>query len=199
MRILTAIGFVLVAAVFLVMYLAVRAGLSTRSEPTAAERIVARAARRLAVPSGVRDRKNPVPFSPAVWAEASAHFADHCAICHGNDGSGQTELGRALYPRSPDMRQPDTQGLSDGELYWIIENGVRLTGMPAWGQGGPDDLDTWKLVHFLRRLKELTPEQLGAMQLLNPRSPAELEEERADERFLAGEEVGPSPHAAHVH
>ena len=61
------------------------------------------------------------------------------------------------------MRLAPTQDKTDGELYWIIENGIRLTGMPAWGTGGPDDVDTWKLVHFIRRLNELTPEQLKAM------------------------------------
>jgi len=92
------------------------------------------------------------------------------------------------------MRLPPTQNKSDGELYWIIENGIRLTGMPAWGKGGEDDADSWKLVHFVRRLGDLTPEQLKEMQAGNPKSPAELEEEKADERFLAGEDVTPPHH-----
>ena len=141
---------------------------------------------------------NPVAFSPEVFVESRAHFADHCASCHANDGSGQTEIGQNLFPRAPDMRLPATQNLTDGELYWIIANGVRLTGMPAWGTGGPDDADSWKLVHFIRRLKELSPADLKAMQGLNPKSRAEIEEEQADERFLAGEEPDePSPDAHH--
>ena len=99
--------------------------------------MMARTARRWAVPAAARKAPNPIAFSPEVWAEARAHFADHCASCHGNDGRGATELGRNLFPRAPDMRLPDTQNLTDGELYWIIENGVRLTGMPAWGPAGP--------------------------------------------------------------
>ena len=143
---------------------------------------------------------NPVSFSPTVWAESRAHFADHCATCHANDGGGQTEIGQRLYPRAPDMRLRETQELSDGELYWIIENGVRLTGMPAWGPGGGGDLDTWKLVHFIRRLKELTPEQLAEMKALNPRSPEEIREELEDQRFLSGEPVEPtSTDASHRH
>jgi hypothetical protein len=96
------------------------------------------------------------------------------------------------------MRRAATQDKTDGELYWIIENGIRLTGMPAWGVGGGNDTDTWKLVHFIRHLRELTPEQLKEMAALNPRSPEEIEEERADERFLAGEDAAPSP-APHHH
>ena len=63
-------------------------------------------------------------------------------------------MGRNLYPKAPDMRQSGTQRLSDGELYWIIENGVRLTGMPSWGDGSGNDQDTWKLVHVVRHMTE---------------------------------------------
>ena len=96
-------------------------------------------------------------------------------------------MGRGLYPRAPDMRAAATQSLTDGELFHIIENGVRLTGMPAFGSG-ENDPDTWKLVHFIRRLNQLSPEQLKDMEAFNPRSPAEIEEERADQQFLAGQD-----------
>ncbi len=163
-------------------------GFSARAEPTMPERVIARAARRFAVPRGARDAQNPLPFTPESWSEARSHFADHCAICHGNDGRGNTEIGRNLYPKAPDMQLSDTQRLSDGELYWIIENGVRLTGMPAWGNGTGDDADTWKLVHFIRHLSELSAVQLKEMEALNPRSPAELEEEQQDRDFLEGKD-----------
>lgn len=174
-------------------------GFSARTLPTPAERVVMRAIHRWSVPASARVLKNPVAFSPLVWAESRAHFADHCASCHANDGSGSTEIGRNLFPKAPDMRLAATQDKSDGEIYWIIENGIRLTGMPAWGRGGPDDVDTWKLVHFVRRLSELTPEQLKQMAAANPKSPAELQEEKDDERFLAGDDVTPVPGAPHHH
>jgi len=142
---------------------------------------------------------NPVAFSPEVWADGRAHFADHCAICHGNDGRGDTEIGRSLYPKTPDMRLPDTQRLTDGELYWIIENGVGLTGMPAWGDGSGTDTDTWKLVHVVRHLNELTDEHLKEMGVLNPKTPAELEEERQDRNFLEGKEPDAPPPASLHH
>lgn len=174
-------------------------GFSTRTPPTALERVVVRAIHRWSVPASARDLKNPVAFSPEIWAEGRAHFADHCASCHGNDGRGDTAVGRNLFPKAPDMRLASTQDKSDGELYWIIENGVRLTGMPAWGNGGDDDLDSWKLVHFVRHLAALTPDHLKGMAAANPKSPAELEEEKEDERFLAGEDVAPSAGAPHHH
>jgi mono/diheme cytochrome c family protein len=183
----------LVAVAGVGLWIARANGFSTRTPPTAIERVVMQGLHWLSVPRAARAAANPVAFSPAVWAQSRAHFADHCASCHANDGSGNTDLGRGLFPRAPDMRLALTQDKTDGELYWIIENGVRLTGMPAWGAGGGDDADTWKLVHFIRRLKELTPEQLKQMAALNPRSPGEIEEEKADERFLAGEDVESSP------
>ena len=187
---------VVVVAVITGVALRRAGGFSARAEPTAAERVIARAARRWAVPRGADTARNPVLFSPDVWADARAHFADHCATCHANDASGHTTLGQNLYPKAPDMRLPATQDLSDGELYWIIENGVRLTGMPAWGDGGPDDSDTWKLVHFIRHAKELTPEHIKEMEADNPKSPAEIEEEREENRFLSGQDDTPAapPH-----
>ncbi len=91
-----------------------------------------------------------------------AHFADHCAVCHGNDGKGQTAFGKGLYPRPPDLSAPATQDLSDGELFYVIENGVRFTGMPAFGGEGPPAL-TWHLVTFIRHLPSLTPEEKAAL------------------------------------
>jgi hypothetical protein len=189
---------VIVAVVGAVAFIGSAQGFSARSEPSALERVVARTMRSWAVPRRMRNRTNPVAFSPEVWADSRAHFADHCATCHANDGSGNTEIGRNLYPRAPDMRLADTQRLTDGELYWIIENGVRLTGMPAWGEGGDNDQDSWKLVHFIRHLKDLTPEQVDQMKSLNPKTPDELKEEEEDRQFLEGKDDQPSP-ADHDH
>jgi len=134
--------------------------------------------------------------------EALAHFADHCAGCHGNDGSGQTELGRSFYPPAPDMRAAATQQLTDGEIFSIIERGIRLTGMPAWGTGTPEgEHQSWALVHFVRRLPSLTPEDIVKMESLNPRSPDQFREEEEIRRFLAGDDADPpvAPSAPHRH
>ena len=155
----------------------VRRGFSARDEPSAVERYVARSVRSLAVPQRARALKNPVALTPDVLADARGHFANHCATCHGNDGSGNTTIGRNLYPKAPDMRRDDTQRLTDGELYSIIQNGIRMTGMPAWGKEGDEhDEDSWKLVHLIRHLRELTPAQLKAMERMNPKTTAEIEE-----------------------
>jgi mono/diheme cytochrome c family protein len=155
----------------------------------------------LAIPRQARDAKNPVASSPAVLEEAMEHFADHCANCHANDGSGNTAIGRGMYPKAPDMRSAGTQDLTDGELFYIIHNGIRFTGMPAFGSGREDDPDeaSWKLVYFIRRLPHITIEELERMKEMNPKTPADLKEEEALEKFLRGEGAAPTPdgHTSH--
>ncbi|HEX6641051.1 MAG TPA: c-type cytochrome [Thermoanaerobaculia bacterium] len=178
----------------------VRSGLSAHDEPTRIEATVARTVRHWAVPSELRDAKNAVPLTPQVLAEARAHFADHCAGCHGNDGKGASGMGKQMYPKTPDMTAAATQSLSDGELFSIIENGVRLTGMPGFGSGTAESAyGSWSLVHFIRHLPKLTTEEMAEMQKLNPKSPDEWQQIQAEEAFLAGEDEAPTPAAAHHH
>lgn len=181
-------------------YTVVRRGLSAHEEPSSIEAVLARTMRRLATPASVRGQRNPVQTTDAVLGQGLEHYADHCASCHANDGSGDTEIGRGLYPRVPDMRGSDTQSLSDGELFSIIEHGIRLTGMPAWGTGTPEgERDSWALVHFIRRLPTLTESDITRMEQLNPKTAEQWREEEEARRFLAGEDAKPAPAAPHEH
>jgi mono/diheme cytochrome c family protein len=167
-------------------------GIGARKQPGRIETAVSRALRSAAIPENAKRLANPVAATPDVLAEGMEHFADHCAPCHGNAGNGDTPLGRGMYPRPPDMRLTPTQQLSDGELFYIIENGVKLTGMPAFGDGtGESTAESWALVHFVRRLPQLTPNQVQRMATMNPRTNGEwrqMEEERA---FLEGRTSAP--------
>jgi len=164
-----------------------RHGFSAHDEPTRMEASVARAMRHWSAPADLRGERNPLPLTPQLLGEARAHWADHCASCHGNDGRGKTVIGEHLYPRAPDMTLRATQSLSDGELFSIIENGVRLTGMPGWGNGTAESAyGSWGLVHFIRHLPRLTPEEIQEMEALNPASPEEIRERIAEEEFLNG-------------
>lgn len=176
------IAIVLLAGAGLV---ALRGGISARPEPSAAEAAVARRIRDLAIPASDRVRRNPHAQSSAALTAGRAHFADHCAVCHGNDGKGRTQFGRGLYPRPPDLTRPATQGLSDGELFFIIENGVRFTGMPAFHVEGATD-PSWHLVTFVRHLPSLSADERHEMERLNPRSPAEWRELQEEDEFLDG-------------
>jgi mono/diheme cytochrome c family protein len=177
-------------------------GFSARERPSALERWMARGARNMAAPADAKDRTNPIPNSTEVLVEARTHWADHCAGCHANNGSGDTEMGKRMYPPAPDMRLPETQQMTDGELFFVIQNGIRMTGMPAWGGGSRanthhDEQDSWKLVQFIRHLPQVTAEEEREMQSLNPKSPDELKEEQEEKEFLNGEE--PHEHTEHQH
>ncbi len=148
--------------------------------------MAARKAHRLAIPANARLAQNPVLASAEELRDARLHFADHCAICHANDGGGKTMVGDGLYPKPPDLRLEETQNLTDGELFWIIENGVRFTGMPAFSTGGEHGgaLDSWKLVHFIRHLPRLTAAERVEMERYNPKGPDDRAEEQKENEFL---------------
>lgn len=192
----------LVVAALAYGLIVLRHGISARKEPSPVEIRVARAVRHLAIPRLDRDEENPWKdvATADVMKDAREHFADHCAQCHANDGSGDTEMGKSLYPRAPDMRLPATQNLSDGELYYIIRNGVPLTGMPAWGDPHFDqDDDSWQLVLFIRHLPQLTAEELKDMESYNPKGKMEMEEEPTDVPAGAGTKPSGKPGEEHHH
>ena len=171
-------------------------GFSAREKPSSVEEWIARNARSAAIPPDAKVRANPIPKSEEAIREARAHWADHCAFCHANNGSGETQMGRNLYPPPPDLRGNATQQMRDGELFYFIVNGIRLSGMPAWGSGHGED-DSWKLVHFIRHLPQLSSSEQKEMEKLNPKSPAELDKDDKKENVLRGNkshEMKPTHH-----
>jgi len=189
---------VVLGAVGAGMALLLRGGISAKVEPTHAEAVIARKLRSLGIPGKYRQLSNPLSISKEVIEAGRGHFADHCAVCHANDGSGQTQMGRNLYPRAPDLRLAQTQQLGDGELFYIIENGVRLTGMPGWGDGTEEGRRaSWHLVHFIRHLSRLTPREKLEMEQINPKSPEEWREMQEDQEFLKGKEPANREDAHH--
>ena len=196
---LAGIALLLIAALGLMM---IRRGFSARDKPTWMEAFAASSVRSLAVPAKAKRMSNPVPNTAENLTEARAHWSDHCAVCHGNDGKGNTTIGKNLYPKAPDMNLPATQNMTDGELYYTIQNGIRLTGMPAWGKAVDTDEDSWKLVHFIRHLPQLTPEDEQEMERLNPKGPQERQEEQEEEQFLNQDRPttqAPKPPTHHNH
>jgi mono/diheme cytochrome c family protein len=179
----------------------IRTGFSARGTPSTFEKLAATTVRELAVPSNYRKLHNPFPDSAENIQAGMEHFSDHCATCHSNDGSGDTMFGKGMYPKPPDMRRAETQNKSDGELYYIIENGVRLSGMPAFGEehGAGADVDTWKLVLFLRHLPNLNAKELKRMESLNPKTEEERQEEEQEQEFLRGESPQNQGNEAHHH
>jgi len=198
-KLLIVIVVLLVLAPWFVIARLVYSGISARVKPGKFETWMATQTRKLAMPQSEKEHKNPFPANETILKEAREHFADHCAICHANDGSGNTAMGRGLSPQAPDMRLAATQSRTDGELYSIIHNGVRFTGMPAWGPDGKDE-DSWKLVLFIRHLPQLNADEIKEMEKYNPKSDSERAEEQEEEDFLSGKSDGnASKHDSHQH
>jgi mono/diheme cytochrome c family protein len=201
LRVLAWLAFLVIVMIAGAMLVLQGRGVSARPEPSGIETRAALFMRGWLTPSTYKGLKNPVSATGENFVAAREHFADHCATCHANDGSGNTEMGRNLYPKAPDMRLARTQDLSDGELFYFIENGVRLTGMPAWSTGTPEgERASWQLVHFIRRLPSLTADDVAAMEPFNPTSHAQMDEEKKTQDFLNGGDpppAPPDPHAGH--
>jgi len=202
--ILIVVGLAVVGVIVAIAASVLHDGLSSRATPSKLETAIARNVHRLAIPSNARSAQDPVIASEEDLRVARLHFADHCATCHDNDGSGHTMIGDGLYPKPPDLRIPETQNLTDGELFWIIENGVRFTGMPAFGNaaehgghgGAPD---SWKLVHFIRHLPHLTSAERAEMERYNPKGPEDRAEEQEENDFLSGATPKAKPESQNHH
>jgi mono/diheme cytochrome c family protein len=108
--------------------------------------------------------KNPFAGSAEAAREGLVHYKEMCVTCHGAPGIDPSEIGEGLNPPAPDLTLPKVQALSDGELFWLLQNGIRMSGMPGFGPTH-NDQEVWNIVTFLRRLPEITPEE---QKLLKP-------------------------------
>ena len=125
-------------------------GFRASSQPSTFESAVARSLRNFAIPRAEHRSTNPVANDPVAVARGRELFLARCASCHGVDGRGATVVGANEYPRASNLRAQKTQTLSDGDIHYIIENGIQLTGMPA--MRAHDPAETWDLVAYIRNI-----------------------------------------------
>lgn len=123
-------------------------------QPSKVETALANMAKDVVIPIEAKNLRNPLPANEEVVRDAQQIYVRSCTICHGMDGHARTDLGRGMYPPAMDLTSPHVQKWTDAELFWIIQNGVRLTGMPAW-KDMISETDTWKLVYFIHNLPRL--------------------------------------------
>src|ERR1700740_1223542 len=151
------------AAIFGVLYAGVVPGLSSaRTEPPAAETILATWLLHQSVPFEAKMSVNPAP-DPSDVAAGKDFSREKCETCHAYDGGGRTPIGSNEFPRVPTLRSPAIAATSDGELFYHIRNGIRNTGMPAWNL---PDRQIWQLVSYIRHLPEvaaMSPEAAPAL------------------------------------
>jgi S-disulfanyl-L-cysteine oxidoreductase SoxD len=121
------------------------------SEPSKVESTVANEVKH-EVTVGGKDVKNPVAYSADAAKEGQEHFGHHCGICHGLDGqSTGVPFATKMQPPVADLSTKDVQDYADGQLKWIIENGIGPSGMPGW-KGILTDEEMWNIVHYIRHL-----------------------------------------------
>jgi mono/diheme cytochrome c family protein len=120
------------------------------SGPGKWETLAAKKAKRVTI--GGKDWKNPVPDTSEAVKIGGRHFQRHCQVCHGLDGHNSgVPFADRMSPPVADLGGEDIQAYTDGQLKWIIENGIRFTGMPGWDGVLKDD-EMWYMVRFMRHL-----------------------------------------------
>lgn len=99
-----------------------------------------------------RNQKNPLPDTPETWADGKEAFSHYCVACHGMDGqSTGVPFVDHISPPIPSLASPEVQSYTDGQLKWILDYGIRPSGMPG-SKGTLSDDELWSIVVFLRRL-----------------------------------------------
>ena len=129
--------------------------------PGGLEKAVARLTLNRSVARRAGKTANPLS-GPDVIRAGLAHYREMCVFCHGAPGVDASEAGEGLNPAAPDLTIESVQRRPDGELFWIVQNGIRMTGMPAFG-GTHKDAEIWKIVAFLRHLPQITKEEQAAL------------------------------------
>ncbi len=136
--------------------------LDALQEPGHFETAVASRAKHILIGWSSRTGIPPAPTDlRASIEEGDKLFGTECAACHGLNGRDPTDAGRWMYPRASDLTSRGVQRYSDRELFWIIKNGIRLSGMPAFGRVESDE-HIWNLVHFVRTLPGSAAANAGA-------------------------------------
>lgn len=154
----------IVASVFAFLLLvggaaAFQFNLSALPEPGRMETLLATKGKRLLIRIASRKEIPPPPTDiQTSLTEGDRLFGTDCSECHGYSGRKPTDAGRWMYPRAADLGSAGVQQYSDQELFWIVKNGIRLSGMPAFGRVESDE-HLWDLVHYVRTLRR-SPEAI---------------------------------------
>jgi mono/diheme cytochrome c family protein len=135
--------------------------LDALQEPDHLETVLVTRAKQILIRQSSREGIPPAPTNlQASIEEGDKLFGTECAMCHGLDGHQPTDAGRWMYPRASDLTSPEVQQYSDRELFWIVKNGIRLSGMPAFGRVESDE-HIWNLAHYVRTLRESARPESG--------------------------------------
>lgn len=143
---------IIIAIAYKVLYM----DISALPEPGRVETTVATRAKDWYIRRAARHAVPMPPESSALMiSTGETLFGMGCANCHGQDGRKPTPIGQSMYPRVLDLSSPAVQRMSDQELFWVIKNGIRLSGMPGFGRIQSDE-QIWQLTYYVRSLDHHT-------------------------------------------
>jgi mono/diheme cytochrome c family protein len=101
---------------------------------------------------GNKKQKNPLSYSAQTWSDGKEAFSHYCVACHGMDGQNTgVPFVDHISPPIPSLASEDVQRYTDGQLKWILDNGIRPSGMPG-SKGTLSDDELWSIIVFLRHL-----------------------------------------------
>lgn len=163
------------------------------------ERKVATFALNRSIAKRATSEKNPFQLSPEVLKEGLDHYRENCVVCHGAPGVDVSEIGQGLNPPAPELTLPRIQRRPDGELFWIVSNGIRMTGMPAFKPTHKPE-EIWKVVAFVRHLEEITADEQKALKAATEEAEHHHEEEGAGKpEAKEQEKAPPAATSGHTH
>lgn len=150
-------GIILIAIVVAVAYAVLTADISALPQPGHFETRVATSLRNWYIRREAARSSTKTPVNdPSAVSAGEGLFSMACASCHGKDGRSPTSIGKAMYPRALDLGAPEVQELSDQELFWVIKSGVRLSGMPGFGNALSES-EIWQATYYVRSLGKAPP------------------------------------------
>jgi mono/diheme cytochrome c family protein len=182
------LGILLVVAGAAIMVFTGSYNVAASTPPGKLEQAVARIALDRSIAKRAPEGKSPVTASPEVLRQGLAHYRENCVGCHGAPGVDAAEYGEGLNPPAPDLSLPRIQKRPDGELYWIVSNGIRMTGMPAFSPTHKEE-EIWQIVAFVRHLPEMSPDEEKALRASTESSEHHHE---GEEPKASGEKDSPS-------
>lgn len=146
-------GAVAIAILAAIVYWIVTRSISALPEPGPLETRIFTIVRNGYIHKAAVHSYSKVPLGdPAEISAGQGLFSMACASCHGSDGRSPTNIGKAMYPRCPDLGSPEIQRLSNPELFWVVKNGIRFSGMPGFGNTLSDD-EIWQATYYVRSLR----------------------------------------------
>jgi mono/diheme cytochrome c family protein len=146
------LALVIILIVAGIAYGVLSADISALPQPGNLETRVAAAFRNWYISRGAgRLSIQPPKYDASAVSAGEGLFGMACASCHGKDGRHPTNMGKSMYPRVPDLGSPEVQKLSNGEVFWVVKNGIRLSGMPGFGNILSNDA-IWQVTYYVRTL-----------------------------------------------